>query len=302
MQSENVPEYKAVREEITTIKNCITTYVGIVVLGSATSFWGLAARASEKEPERLAMGFVSILLGITSMFVLFLLSYKFTSHNRCAGYSKLLTQERFELKDPIGDNCSCWEICLDRLRASDSKLEGLSEYYQHLKIKALSSCSEEELEEQFKDISGSKPEKDHWGWGWFYGCSLMLWSSEGMGSWKFPVYIARIFAAMDVIFVLFAAYFLHSVSGQQYIPPGRREVLLLLLFVALGLSWMTFASKLFKQMDGSETVEAFCWKFMPIRAKFLRELNKDVDVKYDLVGVSVKCKGKGSGTGAGSSS
>jgi hypothetical protein len=52
--------------------------------------------------------------------------------------------------------------------------------------------------------------------------------------------------------------------------------------------WRKFLSKLFEQMCGSETVEAFCWKFLPIRAYFLQELNdkddKD-DIKYKLVGV-----------------
>jgi hypothetical protein len=97
MQAQNVTEYLEIRKEIADLKDCITTYVGFVLAGSATAVWGLAGRTSDSENGHIAMALASIFLSFVSIFVLFLLSYKFTSHNRYVGYSKLLTHEEFKL-------------------------------------------------------------------------------------------------------------------------------------------------------------------------------------------------------------
>jgi hypothetical protein len=56
MQAQNVEEYKEIRKELTDLKNCVTTYTGFALGGSATASWGLAARASDKDLT-LAMAF-----------------------------------------------------------------------------------------------------------------------------------------------------------------------------------------------------------------------------------------------------
>lgn len=321
MEAQNITEYKAVRDEIATIKNCITTYVGFVLVGSATSFWGLASRASEKGPERLAWGVVAMLLAITSAFVLFLLSYKFTSHNRGVGYSKLLAHERFYTKDvklsarpnnaQSGADAyrqvdfSCWEICIDMLRASDARAHGLCDLCDSLtsagvSIKAL-KAKNIDLKETVERISGLKPPKDSsFQWYRLYRESKSSSEQKGSGkssheksgSWKFPMYVTRIFLAIDIVFVAFAALFVFTAAmSQRASAPAMSDgllgsiyILILTLFVGLVALWMKLWSKLARQLHGSETVEGFCWKFVPIRVSLLREL--DPTIEYDLIGVS----------------
>jgi hypothetical protein len=62
MQAQNVTEYLEIRKEIADLKDCITTYVGFVLAGSATAVWGLAGRTSDSENGHIAMALASIFL------------------------------------------------------------------------------------------------------------------------------------------------------------------------------------------------------------------------------------------------
>lgn len=270
MQCQNVKEYEGIRSELTTLRNCVTLYVGFVVSGSAAAFWGLVARTDDK----VHIGLAALLLAIVSVFILFLLSYKFTSHNRYAGYTKLLTQESF------GQNCGlecdlfCWEICLDRLRESDCERHGLTRECSDCRILGL-----EDIASHVVPISGIKPSKDK---GSFWRGWILIGHAgkEASGSWKFPIYVVRIFAAIDLMFALFAVYFLVPPNGKRLIPPPLYLAVLLPLLLIL---WTVILSKLYKQMAGSETVEAFCWKFVPIRYHFLHEFDRGLN--YEIKGL-----------------
>src|SRR5947207_3774565 len=116
MQQQNVAEYKLIREDMGRIRTCTTSYMGFVILGSGSAFWYLGSKAFEKQTD-FSTGVIAMLISILSTLILFLLSYKFTSHNRYAGYSKLLTHERYDTEALIGKNFFCWEICVDIVRA-----------------------------------------------------------------------------------------------------------------------------------------------------------------------------------------
>ena len=109
---------------------------------------------------------------------------------------------------------------------------------------------------------------------------MLSWSGEKSGSWRFPLYVARVFAAINITLIYFGVYPFFAVSGHRYQRTG-----LVFLFCILIVLWVQFLSKLHKQMLGSETVEAFCWKFVPIRAQLIRELNNNGS--YFLVGANV---------------
>jgi hypothetical protein len=293
MQAQNAREYQAVREELTTLRQCVTNYVGFVLSGSAVAFWSLTGKISEP----MQAGEAAIVLAMVSMLVLFLLSYKFTSHNRYAGYCKLLTQEEFGGDPGITGDLFCWEICVDKLRKSDSKREGLLPECRDCHIPGIRS-----VESRIRCISGSKPEIDKLSWLKGLGLLLPLSGPEKEGSWKFPVYVARLFAAVNFIFMVFAAYFLlhGSIGGSVRVFRGYTVPKGFLLFsvglVLLVFLWVTFASQLYKQMAGSETVEAFCWKFLPIRYGFAREL--DPTLSYRLRGLPREANSLAQGAGA----
>jgi hypothetical protein len=250
--------------------------MGFVILGSGSAFWYLGSKAFEKQTD-FSTGVIAMLISILSTLILFLLSYKFTSHNRYAGYSKLLTHERYDTGSLIGKNFFCWEICIDIVRGWAFDRPRLM-----ADLAALGDCVRpiNNLEEKVQALfPGGDAKKDKWNR--LRGCFLMLsCTGEKSGSWRFPLYIARVFAAINITLVYFGVYPFFAVSGHRY-----QRIGLALLFCVVIILWMQFLSKLYKQMLGSETVEAFCWKFVPIRARLIRELNNNGS--YFLVGVSV---------------
>lgn len=284
MQAQNVEEYKAIRDELARVRSCITSYVSFVVLGSGPAFAFLAGKTSDK-PSDVAMGFAAILLAILSTLVLFLLSYKFTSHNRYAGYSKLLTHERFSSKDLENEDIFFWEICIDKLRATDSNKTRWKAFLSYCAKNRKCIPQIPNLRLLVKRFSGPHPTKDKCAWirGWWL---LLSWSRENSGSWKLPLYIARIFGTLVIAYVVFAIIFLlRSVRHRNF---GSEHYALLSLFPVLLALWMVFVTKLFRQVRGSEKVEAFCRKFTPFRVMLLRELDKTV--KYSLMGASISQK------------
>jgi len=175
MQAQNVEEYKAIREELARVRGCVTSYVSFVVLGSGPAFGFLAGKTSEKTSD-LAMGFAAILLAVVSTLVLFLLSYKFTSHNRYAGYSKLLTHERFtKTSIPADEDIFLWEICLDKLRASDRGNDKWKDLLRYCEENTAYVPRIPDLKLMIERFSGPAPTVDKRAWikGWRYCCGRM---------------------------------------------------------------------------------------------------------------------------------
>jgi hypothetical protein len=299
MQPQNVDEYKAIREELARLRNCMTSYVGFVVLGSAPAFGFLADKATDYK-QHLAMAIVAILLSIIAVLILFLLSYKFTSHNRYAGYSKLLAHERFEGPESPKD-IFLWEICLDKLRAWECEAGRANEFDYWKGIKQW-HIVQKPVDDAYKD---QRDRVENWyqrrGWG-----LLAFGGRDTSGSWRLPLYESRIFGAISLAFVVFAAYFLKSAINPPFFSNAVGSLgfwIVIALCALLITLWAKFVSKLDRQMRGNETVEAFCCKFLPIRVQLLHELNFE---KYSLIGLSAqprtspddKAKGAGAGNSA----
>jgi hypothetical protein len=278
MQEQNLREYEGLRTELITLKNCITTYVGFVAAGSATAFWALAAIKTEGDGQKIAIGLASILLAITSTFVLLVLTYKFRSHNRYVGYSKLLTHERYQTK--VATSIVGWEICVDRLRSTDFSAAGLIEYCRKT---GLARGSLRELPSRIRQFCGPQPRADRHAM--VLGLLFLLGQRRQPSmSWHFPVYVARIFAAINAAFLFFAAYFV--VVHPANIRWGWIGIAATLV-LALACLWLVFVKNLYRLMFGSETVKAYCWRFVVIRHCLLAEL--DPAVEYSLVGVGRVC-------------
>lgn len=274
MELQNIEEYKGLRHEITTLKGCITTYVGFVLLVVSPAFWELA-KSIPSRPNR-TMAFVALMVGLGLKLVLFLLSYKFHSHNRYCGYCKLLEHEVFGGDKKSPKTVFIWEICLDRLRGSSFHRDGLAVEIAHY---GGSQPQKSTVQQMCAQYSGPAPKADRprfrKGWKLLFGSG-----PEPRGTWQFPVYVARIFAAIDLGLCglgLALVWPADTVSVERILHGQAIHLPLpflmwLLLFLLLLFLWRQFLAELYKQMKGSETVDAFCWKFLPIRYRLLDDL------------------------------
>jgi hypothetical protein len=267
----SIDEYKLIRDELLKLKDCITTYVGFAVAAAAPAFWFLIGKV-DRQSASLPMAVGGLALAAVYEAVLLLISYKFTSHNRFAGYCKLLTHEKGGASSK-GDVYG-WELCIDWLRMSDHTSLPKTLPWSSGDIDGVSTST---LNRMLGKFSGPKPRADgHALWG---GLRLMFTGRpESPGSWRFPLYVMRIFFVIDVTLVAASMWVARVADVFHEFWHGLGFGALVFGVAAV---WGTLFRKLFRIMAGSETIDAFCWKFVRLRQRLLRELSDD-DTRYRL--------------------
>lgn len=118
MQPQNLAEYAILRQEIESVKNCMTTYVGFVFAGAATAEISLLVQEKAKDGYPF-YATACLVAAFITVLVLRVILYKFNSTNRYAGYCKLLSQERYDIENSSSNQIHLWEPCLSLLRKSN---------------------------------------------------------------------------------------------------------------------------------------------------------------------------------------
>jgi hypothetical protein len=285
MELSTLKEYIYIRDEMQNLKNCITNYVGFVLGGSGIAFIGFQfTKADDRLTEISA--FVSIVLAIILSLVLSIILYKFNSHNRYAGYCKLLNQERIILEDTDATvdaqteyNIFSWEICINRLRNSDFEQNPFHNLYAHFNIDDIITDNEKAT---ITNFSGKTKSVDKWKF--FKGIKLLFQTLLGKvntRSWQFPLFVVSVFFALAIIYLGVSLFLYSQVSVYEFNFSNICYTILLLLLLRM---WFSYIGKLYTLMEGSSTVDAFCWKFYPIRYAFLKV--KFPSVQYSVITLS----------------
>jgi hypothetical protein len=282
MQSQNIHEYKLVREELFKLKDCITTYIGFVIGGASAAFLSIVAM-HKSDISNISIGCVCFLLSTIVTLVLMVLLYKFNSHNRFAGYCKLLNQELlkyqsgFEPKDP--EQFLAWEISMDIIRESDFKKDILKNKCKNLNILGLSNDKVKSILESFTEKANDNKFKEG---------LLIIWSvvtgKSKTKSWQYPSLVLFIFLVLNLIFLIIGIYFMRD-SILNFLTP-KETFLFIFTFIFLSFQfyfWGRFISNISSLMNinGSCTIDAYCWKFLPIRYEYIIEQNDKII--YDLI-------------------
>ena len=310
MENINIDEYQFIRNEMLNLKNCITTYIGFVLGGSGIAFLGFAAIAKETTKYCL-LSFSSLTLALIISIVLLVLLYKFNSHNRYAGYCKLLNQEmvtqnctinneqekqKFNI-DPypkIQRDFMSWEICMDRLRFSDFEEDPFKDILQDMKIEDKSDDEIKRIKAIVKEYSGKKPSIDKYRF--FKGLLLLFEVFRGKvktKSWQFPLFIFSIFIALVFLYIFLSYYFyqLSQKSDPCILSKNTQLIIYGSYLFVISYMWYHFIGKLYTIMCGSSTVDAYCWKFLPIRYAYIKEqcskneyrIGADINLKYSFI-------------------
>ncbi|MHC4340738.1 MAG: hypothetical protein ACYSX0_11075 [Planctomycetota bacterium] len=285
MWVDNTEEYKLVRDELQNLRNCVTTFVGFVLAGSAAAFLLVGRSARDAGGE---LGLVSLGLGLLLFCVVSLLLYKFNSHNRYAGYCKLLAQERLVTADegerrPRPGALLAWEICMDQLRKSDLGTIDLVKQAQAVapRIVGLKAGSlVERINKLVTDSSGTRPADRA---NLRRGCAALWQVLTGKGprsdSWHYPPYVVQIIAILSAIFLVLGLVFCFSKGTPLH----------MLIATGLGvlqlLIWGAALQKLGALSNGSATVDNLCWRFVPIRFEFVHNHLGSELLEYRLVAV-----------------
>ena len=119
MRRENVKEYELLRNEVRDVKNFITSYMGFSLGGSAFAFI-VIDNSSAGDAISPFVAFIPISIALVITLVLLIIYYKFNSHNRYAGYCKLLNEETWTIQPAFNEDVYTWEICIGQLRHFDT--------------------------------------------------------------------------------------------------------------------------------------------------------------------------------------
>jgi hypothetical protein len=273
MTSQTLREYQLIREEMKLVKECMTTYVGFVLGGTGLAVYGLTSLGS-KDVGYLGMAYTAFMMSLLVALVLLILFYKFHSHNRFAGYCKLLSQETFNYSglSPAPDIFG-WEICLEWLRRSEARPGMLSEFARET---VLTDPTQDGLLRVLAryavDQAGSWRKKQRLSWLGLERLASTIFDRTTTTSWGFPSFVAGVFFVLCSGFLVFAGYCTVSAFTCHCTPLKDRIVLIavgLSVLVVQAFLWRSFCIRLHRLMASSTTVEGFFWRFLPIRARYL---------------------------------
>lgn len=292
MLNRNVEEYKLIRQEMNNLKDCITKYIGYVLAGSGAMIYGLARMDRSEIPTSLSpeIAVVSASFSMLISLILLMLFYKFNSHNRFAGFCKLLNHERQdsintpdmehsqmgeEKKEDNGNDDKVvplfsWEVTVGDLRWLESKPGYLGNIIKKIIItEPTKEVLREKIEERI-DNQGKQPtiDTDKNFRGLIILVKTFLLRNTQTESWGFPPLVVCTFLFMVSGF-LFASYFMTMRIGIF------SNLWLLCYEIAITIFqlclWWHICGKLYALMSGSATVYSFYWKFIPLRTLFLNK-------------------------------
>jgi len=289
MLKRNMKEYSVIREEVNGLKSCVTTYFGYLMAGSGAALIGLASLSKIESDIVIITPIVAILLSLGVSFFLYILLYKFNSHNRAVGYCKLLLHERdsSNLKEdrpnePISnsniEDIAAWEFCITRLRETDATIEHVIQQIEN--NDNLSDTIKENLVRRLNFVSGPTPvsDKEKISKGITLLVSTLFGKKAKTNSWEFPAYVILIFFLITTLFFVFGM----GLSLYYTISGTITNYLVISTIVVTGMIvqryiWRGFFGKFFALMLGSATVDSFCWKFLPSRIEYLADENMHSD-------------------------
>jgi len=197
MQFENIKEYELVRSEMITVKECITKYLGFALGGTGAAIYGRALIRS-LHVDSFALNIIYPALSLIISFVLLILFYKFHSHNRFAGYCKLLSHEKYSTRRPLKTSLISWEIAVEGERSSGIDKEDF--FDPIVKAAKIKKINKKDLKKLLKLYSGKKPyiEKARYRGIWIL-LSAIFGNIETR-SWAFPPLIVSLFFSFVSVF------------------------------------------------------------------------------------------------------
>ncbi|MDD4874380.1 MAG: hypothetical protein PHE15_05330 [Dehalococcoidales bacterium] len=272
----NQKEIELIRKEMTSLKDCITKYVGYVFAGSGAAVYGIA-RMNRLQDSILnndisfGMSFVSFVISVIISFITVIIFYKFHSHNRYAGYCKVLSHEKYTFPDGKEIKLTfSWEMAVGKLRCLDLDSEKMKELIKKTKINKISEKEKEKLGDRIVELIDSIDKKGKF----FDGLKILAIALTGKvesRSWAFPPFVTSICFILSLGFVA-AGHFLAFNKGFSF---NFLLVIAIITSIFQIVLWWRLIKKLDDLMNGNLTVESFFLKLLPIRSSYLNS--------YDII-------------------
>ncbi len=281
MENNTIKEYEILRGEMLSVKECITNYIGFVLGGSgiaSISMIGIvAARGKDldgivKLENLLALFSMTFLfISLLISFVLLILYYKFTSHNRFAGYCNLIGMEKHLYGNNMIKSIIGWENVLEIQREYSSNLKLYVDLIDNLFV----AVDKDKLKGLLNSKLNRKNEvaKGKFSKGILFIIKAMFFDYKAR-SWAFPPYVVSMFFFLVSWFYIIGLIIYLYLYGL-YLPYDNINIQSLAMAIVISISitqvflWRKYIHKLDALMDGANSVSSSCILLLPARVKYL---------------------------------
>lgn len=283
MNKRNLKEYQTIKQEINEIKSCITRYVAILFGESGLSFF-LTIYIKEKDVSGNSFPLILFLLfsiGLT-LSIFYVLIYKFKSHNRYAGYIKLINQEvqhAYDEEEQRRDPIIAWELVMSKfVNSPDTK-----EYpYERVGKMSFQGIEETDLRDKWDKLHSSNKKADRKAS--LKGLTLIINQIlpinlkkiffremfERPKGWSYPVSIANVVYVFVLFFVGLGTYIL---TNSKCTFDANESLIMSLFIVPILIMLYRSFGDIHKLVYGSKTIESYCWLFLFPRVEILNKFD-----------------------------
>ena len=296
MENGNLREYEAVRKELADVKACATQYIGFVLGGSGLALFGFGLLAKESVSS-FALIYSPMALSIMVTLILFILYYKFNSHNRFAAYCFVLSVERWIANDQNVENSIIWEPCIGKLVDIDSHPDDIKIAFEKLAENIKTPEIRQALDEFV--TRRRRGTMAQWGLGlrllvqFLLGRHVVL-KPKGVvteatpGSWIYPLWVTMPFVVVTGLFGIVPIYVganilvehwdairhlepIRSPGGALIFPHEIGAVAAACLGTVLfhWRLWKHLLHKLYQLIQGDASVPSYARRFQVIRGDLL---------------------------------
>jgi hypothetical protein len=284
MRPENLREYELTRQELLDLKRCMTDYVGFMLRGAGLAVVVLSL-AAHFGMNSMVMFSAFLGLSLVLTLVMYVLFYKFNSHNRYAAYALVLSMERWSDTIPGVNDLFMWERSLAKLRDFDLDPK-FALNMLHNWPNGMTDDRFEKALSMWADGMHRSAAAD-----WLKGLGLLTRFLTGhsipSGSWAYPMWVTVPFAVIAAMFVCVPVFIASRLIylnwgmlfGQAMATVGSPSqmnlwgiaVVAVIILVLQFRLWQHLLSKLYRIMIGSATISAYCIRFEFIRMLVLSE-------------------------------
>jgi hypothetical protein len=298
----NIKEYDSIKTELGSLRTSISTFImisiGGSIFGSFFVFLSKSSAASYSLPITLSL-FVALFL----LSIYYILIYKFISHNRYVGYLSLISQESFlkkinkprRLKFSRSSNLIAYEYCMSKLQAYYNRQYDKIFFAKEFPLEFWSKTLKFEFVKNGQKIDlwnnyyNTKELENHWYKFKIYqpasdkkkfrkGLLLLLkglWKEENSNSWKYPFYVT--YAIFLNFFLYLGIALWYYIEQVRYIGFDEYKTYFLtgyflMILIVMAIIFFKSVGELHSIMNGSKTINAFCWRFLQFRVEYLNAI------------------------------
>ncbi len=308
-----------IKKEIESLRTSISTFVNIAIGGSiiGSLFVFLSRGSTYSYALTVAL---TLFVAVFLLSVFYILIYKFTAHNRYFGYLNLLSQEihheKMEAKDGrkecTVDNFVSYEFCIAKMQAYFNRKfdeeETLDKKFRKefwseiLKFTFTRNGMPVDawnnpdnfylLKQHWHRFRLKQPEADKWRF--FKGVRMLaegLIEEDTGNSWKYPLYVSYAIFLNIFLFVCIAGWYfiqhLKITESSPLISPVLNVYTIVMLFISSTILYKS-VGQLYCIMNGSKSINGYCWKFLQFRIQYLNSLG--FHPYYNITSINLKVK------------